>query len=76
MFAKRKAKALEIHVHFCGFSQHYFFFSFHLGCNLMIPRTQVFQILQTMFSGAVLLSGLWLLSWVTLPTTWNVHQPL
>ena len=32
---KRKAKALEIHMHFCGFSQHYYnyftFFSFPLG---------------------------------------------
>ena len=29
-----KAKTLDIHVHFCGFSQLYFkFFSFHLGCN-------------------------------------------
>ena len=33
---KRKAKALDIHVHFCGFSQHsllslLYFFSFPLG---------------------------------------------
>ena len=32
---KRKAKALDIHMHFCGFSQYSFihFFSFHLGCR-------------------------------------------
>ena len=24
MLGKRKAKGLEIHVHFCGFSQHYY----------------------------------------------------
>jgi len=32
---KRKAKALDIHMHFCGFSQ-YSFFSFHLGCRIGI----------------------------------------
>ena len=30
---KKKAKTLDIHMHFCGFSQHSFFFFFHLGCN-------------------------------------------
>ena len=39
----KKAKTLDVHVHFCGFSQHSFihsfihsfllFFLFHLGCN-------------------------------------------
>jgi len=30
---KKKAKTLDIHVHFCGFSQRSFFFPFHLGFN-------------------------------------------
>ena len=30
---KKKAKTLDIHVHFCGFSQRSFFSPFHLGCN-------------------------------------------
>ena len=34
---EKKAKTLDIHMHYCGFSQHSFisliFFSFHLGCN-------------------------------------------
>ena len=30
----KKAERLDIHMHFCGFSQHSFIFSFRLGCNL------------------------------------------
>ena len=41
-----------------------------------INRTQASKTSQTISSGAVLLSGLWLLSWTTLSTTWNAHQPL
>ena len=41
---KKKAKALDIHLHFCGFSQHSLlsfihsiFFPFHWRCNFPIP---------------------------------------
>jgi len=40
-----------------------------VGGPCLILRTQVSQTLQTMSSGAVLLSALWLLSWTTLSTT-------
>jgi len=35
---ENKAKTLDIHMHFCGFSQHLllYFLSFHLGCNNLL----------------------------------------